>query len=151
MRLRLGLSFLSLGVLLYAPLALAQDDDAGTGDPEVQAEEAASTSASVVRAAIATAIEEHEPAGSAVEFPADVDRLYCFTQIAGADGETIVHAWIHEGTTRARVELEIGSPLWRTFSSKQILPSWTGNWQVKILTEAGAVLKTIDFSVGEQP
>jgi hypothetical protein len=105
----------------------------------------------VARAAIATGIEEHEPEGSAVEFPPGVDRLFCFTQIAGADGETIVHAWIHEGTTRARVELEIGSPLWRTFSSKQILPSWTGNWQVKILTEAGAVLKTIDFSVGEQP
>jgi hypothetical protein len=75
---------------------------------------------------------------------------YCFTQIAGASGKTIIHAWIHEGTTRARVELKIGSPMWRTYSSKQLLPGWTGDWQVKILTADGAVLQTIDFRVGEE-
>jgi hypothetical protein len=136
---------LSLGVL-QSP-SLAQDESS----QPIATEDSSTVSPRVQRSAVCTAIEEHEPVGAGEQFPAGTERLYCFTQIADGDGQTVIHAWIHEGTTRARVELNIGSDLWRTYSSKDILPGWSGQWQVKVLTEAGAVLQTIDFSIGETP
>jgi hypothetical protein len=101
----------------------------------------------VARAEVCTSIEDREPAGVSNRFDADVDQLYCFTEIRGAEGAVVTHAWIHEGTTRARVELPVRSPRWRTWSSKQILPGWTGDWQVKILDADGVVLETLEFVV----
>jgi len=136
---------ISLSLVVSHSLSSAQDE----GSPADEAE--ASVSVRVQRSAVCTAIEEREPSGQSEQFPEGTDRLFCFTQIAGGSGQTIVHAWIHEGTTRARVELNIGSDLWRTYSSKDILAGWTGEWQVKVLTEAGAVLQSIDFTIGDAP
>jgi len=109
--------------------------------------EPVATTASVAESAICTAVEDRVPVGAATEFHADVDRLFCWTRIQDAAGQTITHAWIHEGVTRARVELKVGADHWRTYSSKLILPSWTGEWELKVFTEEGAVLATIPFTV----
>lgn len=101
----------------------------------------------VAEAAVCTAIEERAPVGAGTTFPAGTERLFCFSDLRDASGLTVVHTWIHEGTTRARVELEVGGDRWRTWSSKQLLPEWTGSWQVKIMTADGAVLETLDFTV----
>lgn len=101
----------------------------------------------VDEAAVCLEVVDREPVGTAERFAADVGTLACFTRITGGGGQVVVHAWIHEGTTRARVELEVGSDSWRTWSTKQILPSWTGSWEVKIMTPDGQVLKTVPFTV----
>lgn len=124
---------LSLG--LMAPVAGAQENEAPADGPRVDA------------AAICLGVEDHQPVGEASVFSADVDRLYCWTRLADLEGQTVVHAWIHEGTTRARVSLRVGSPMWRTYSSKRILPSWTGDWEVKVMTQDGQVLSTLAFQV----
>lgn len=97
--------------------------------------------------AICRAVDDHQPVDEGTTFGSDVERLSCWTRILDAKDKTIVHAWIHEGVTRARVELRIGSPSWRTYSTKKILPSWTGAWEVKIMTLEGLVLETITFHV----
>jgi len=104
-------------------------------------------SPSVAEAAVCTAVEDRAPVGAAESFPAGTEQLVCFTDLRDAAGQTIVHTWIHEGTTRARVELEVGGDRWRTWSSKKLLPEWTGSWQVKVMTANGAVLETLDFTV----
>lgn len=124
-----------------AALAQQADSSAAAGDS------VSASSIEVAEAAICTAVEERSPVGAADTFPASIDRLYCFTDLRGAEGETVVHAWIHEGTTRARVELSARGDRWRTWSSKQILPEWTGSWEVKVLTAEGAVLHTLSFTV----
>ncbi len=88
------------------------------------------------------------PVGSATHFSADIDRLYCFTRLTGAyDPTTITHVWFHEGRTRAHVSLDVTSPNWRTWSSKALLPVWTGSWEVRVLDEHGIILKSIAFEV----
>lgn len=88
------------------------------------------------------------PVDSASAFVAEVGKVYCFTRIIGAPGATqITHAWYHEGETKAKVKLAVGSANWRTYSYKTILPSWTGRWEVKILDASGAVLATRSFTV----
>ena len=105
------------------------------------------TQPSVLESAICAGIEEHAPVAATDTVAADVGQIYCWTRIGAATGQTVVHAWMHGGTTRARVELTIGSDDWRTYSSKRILPEWTGDWEVKVLTQDGAVLASIPFYV----
>jgi len=86
--------------------------------------------------------------GSAVEFAADTPQVFCLTRIRGlAAPAQVTHAWYHEGRTMARVDLNVGSGDWRTWSSKKLLPSWTGHWEVKVLDANGTVLASAGFDV----
>jgi hypothetical protein len=108
----------------------------------------AQTAVKVERGVICTQIVEREPAGVDSTFAPDVDRLYCFTQITGAqDPTTVTHVWYFGDTERARVELNVRSVNWRTNSSKQVMPHETGAWRVDVLDSSGNVLKTIRFTI----
>jgi hypothetical protein len=86
--------------------------------------------------------------GEAEAFAADTPRVWCRTRITGAaTPTTIAHVWYHRDQTVARVELEVGSPDWRTVSSKALLPAWTGPWEVRVLDTAGNLLATVQFTV----
>ena len=62
-------------------------------------------------------------------FEPDVGQVICFTRIVGATVPTqIIHAWYYEGETMAKVPLDVDSTDWRTYSSKNILPSWKGRY-----------------------
>jgi hypothetical protein len=81
-------------------------------------------------------------------FPAGVEVVWCRTRIEGAaTATTVTHVWYRDGKTMARVELAIGSPNYRTVSSKKLLPEWTGRWEVKVLDSAGTVLRSESFTV----
>ncbi len=53
------------------------------------------------------------------------------------------------GTTKMRkkLELPVNGEGWRTWSSKSILESWTGEWSVDVLDSAGEVLATKTFTI----
>ncbi len=86
--------------------------------------------------------------GENTVFPAGQDRVYCRMHILNAQAPTTVtHAWFWNGKTMAQVELNVGSANWRTWSSKRLLPSWTGNWEVKVLDQAGKVLASATFEI----
>jgi hypothetical protein len=103
----------------------------------------------VADAVVCQGIQDHEPVGAADSFPADVGKVYCWSKIKDGEGTTIKHVYYYEGEEKAAVELSIGSALWRTYSSKRILSSWTGQWRVDIVGEDGEVLKSLKFTVGE--
>ena len=104
---------------------------------------------SVPESSIATSVVDRMPSGTATTFPANVERLYAWTRIQGAEGETTVHhVWIHGDVERADLELRIGGSPWRTWSNKAILPEWTGDWRVEVRDASGNVLETISFTVG---
>ena len=86
--------------------------------------------------------------GQAEEFDSTLEQIYCLTRIRGLEyPTTVTHAWYHDGQAKARVELNVGSADWRTWSSKKILPTWTGNWELKVLDSTGKVLATFGFTV----
>lgn len=113
------------------------------------AEDETSTAPSVASAVVCTEIdrEQRTAIGEAERFPASSERLYCLSDVRDAEGGQVWHAWIHEGVTRARVALPVRGKRWRTWSSKRLLPSWTGDWEVKVLTDDGIVLSTVRFTV----
>jgi hypothetical protein len=93
--------------------------------------------------------ETRRPIGAAERFDADTESLWCYTRITGAlQPLNITHVWYHEGETRSRIYLPVHSADWRTWSSKGLLPAWTGRWVVKVLDPDGLVLATRSFIVG---
>ena len=102
----------------------------------------------VAVAAICQDVVDREPVDAGVSFPASVGTLYCYTKITGAQEATkITHVWYFGATERARVELDVNSDNWRTWSSKIIQANEIGSWRVDVLNEAGTVLKELQFEI----
>ena len=92
--------------------------------------------------------QTRELTGQAESFAAGTERVFCRMHISGAVAPTTVtHSWYFEGKTMAQVELNVGSANWRTWSSKRLLPSWKGPWEVKVLDQTGKVLASAAFTV----
>ena len=83
---------------------------------------------------ITSAIENQLPVDRIETYRADFGKLYCFTRIIGASGDTeITHVWYFQDDELARVTLPVKSADWRTYSSKRFLPQWVGEWKVVVL------------------
>ena len=116
----------------------------------VQTEASASPSSEITidDASIATSIESLSPVGAATEFPKETAKLYCYSKVKGAEGETsIKHIWYHNDQMTSEVELPIKAKSWRTYSTKTINPSLTGSWRVDIASMDGSVLKSLNFEI----
>lgn len=97
---------------------------------------------------ICTAVEDRQPVGVDTSFSTEVERVFCFTKIIGAEDTTkISHVWYYNDKEMARLELPVKYKSWRTWSSKRIIPEWTGDWRVEILSDAGTVLASKTFKV----
>ncbi|MDR7493789.1 MAG: DUF2914 domain-containing protein, partial [Armatimonadota bacterium] len=100
----------------------------------------------VVRDVLAARVENRQPVEATVPVAADIGELFYFTEVAGGPG-TIRHVWIWQGRTMATVSLRVGaSPGWKTWSSKSIMPQWTGPWRVEA-RDGDTVLSFKEFEV----
>lgn len=96
---------------------------------------------SVARHAFARGIEAKEPAGAATSFPADVGRLYFFTQVVGAEAPAeILHVWLYDGQEVAIFPIEVKGTPWRTWSVRSVAPEQRGDWTVEVREVGGRVL-----------
>ena len=102
----------------------------------------------VENGAICEDVVDHEAVGASTSFPAGVSKLYCLTRITGAKEQTqIAHIWYYGEIQRARVELAVKSPNWRTYSSKRIQSHETGQWHVEVVDKEGRILETYRFDI----
>lgn len=102
----------------------------------------------VVEAALAAGVENRQPVGAATVFSANVGRVYAYTRLAGAAAEgAVTHVWYYAGEVKAQVKLTVGADDWRTWSSKTILPQWTGEWLVEVQGADGRVLASLSFRI----
>ncbi|ADD68510.1 conserved hypothetical protein [Denitrovibrio acetiphilus DSM 12809] len=105
---------------------------------------------SVSRITMTTDVTNREPVDSAVEFKNDIGRLFCYTEIEADEYPTeVTHIWIYDKNIEAEIKLPVKSPKWRTYSSKAILPEWTGNWKVEVYSEDGKLIDSVDFKINE--
>ena len=96
---------------------------------------------------ICTGVEYRQPIGAAPVFPDDLDKLYCFTKIGGADRTTYVdHVWYFGDDEVARVKLPVKSNPWRTWSSKKLYKGLSKG-HVEIVSENGAMLGKAEFEI----
>lgn len=99
-----------------------------------------------VEMAIARSITDRMPVDTASTFQATVGRVACWTRVSGATGSTIHHVWIHNGQ-EFDVPMQIGGSPWRTWSTKEIQPDWTGDWRVEVRNASGTVLASTSFTI----
>lgn len=99
----------------------------------------------VEKIALGTGLESRELVGEATEFDVSAGRIYCWTRITSENvPTTIKHVWYADAEKAAEVPLNINYPTTRTWSSKAI---WAGKWKVEVVSEAGEVLTSTDFTV----
>ncbi len=98
--------------------------------------------------AIGTKIENRALVGESDSFPSNVTTLFCLTKISGADNSPIIkHIWYYGEEVKASTELEVRTPKFRTWSSKKIWHTWTGEWKVDVVDEAGNVIASKSFTI----
>ena len=112
------------------------------------AEKEKSETVKVSQAAIAAGVKALAPQGVSDRFPSTIGKLYAFSKITGIPKDTFVkHQWYYGDKLMTEIRLSVKPASWRTYSSKTILPEWTGQWHVKILDEDSKVLKTLPFTI----
>lgn len=102
-----------------------------------------------VEAVLARTLVDRAPQDTATAFPDSVGTIVLWMRVTGASGQTLHHVWFFGGTEVGDVPLAIGGSPWRTWSRKTVPAEATGAWHVEIRDDAGAVLKRIDFTVGQ--
>jgi len=118
------------------------------GTATSQENEAEAMTASIAEAVVCREVVDRAPVGGGDVFPKDVERLYCFVRVTGADTEIeIQHKWYYQGELVATVALPVRSDNWRTYSSKRIGPQMSGEWMVEICLDQGEPLQKIVFMV----
>jgi hypothetical protein len=122
--------------------------EASTADPAQNAQPAAQPAIRIEDAVVCQDVVDRAPVGSADVIPKESQKIYCFTRVVGAQGETsVTHNWYHKGALKASVALDVRSSNWRTWSAKSLKPEYEGEWMVEILGEDGAPLESIVFFV----
>lgn len=100
----------------------------------------------VARAIFTTAIADREPVDQIETLPSSVDRVFFFTDLRELAGQIVTHRWEYAGEVMAEVTFKVGSGArWRVYSSKNLLPDWTGIWTVVVSNQEGQPLQTSTF------
>jgi hypothetical protein len=102
----------------------------------------------IVRAVVATGVENLEPVGAADIFPASTERIYCFLEATHIDQDTEVSlTWFHGGKKMREITLPVkGGPRWRTWAYKNV-GGQKGEWKVEIKNGQRKLLKEVTFKV----
>ncbi len=112
------------------------------------AEDQRTTEGRLERAVFATEIKDREPVDPVSSLPTNRGRVFFFTEIVGLEGHTIRHRWEYKGETMAEVEFDVRGPRWRVYSSKNLLPIWSGDWTVRVLDDSGRELGQTQLAYG---
>ena len=132
---------LILGALTALPVNAEQAVSAApTLSAEQQAMESQAQGGRIARSAFTTGVVEREPVDSITELTTAIDHVYYYTELLGMAGQSITHRWSYNDTVIAEVTFDVGGPRWRVWSSKNLVPGWTGDWKVSVVNSAGEVL-----------
>jgi hypothetical protein len=67
--------------------------------------------------------------------------------VRGLQGQTIRHLWFHQDQLMAEIELPISANRHRTYSSKNIMPSQSGQWRIEAITADDRLLAQKTFRI----
>ena len=108
---------------------------------------------SVVRSAFTRDISDREPMENLQNLTNENGQVKFFTELRDMSGQTAVHRWQYEGKVVAEIEFNVKGPRWRVWSSKSLVPQWTGDWKVSVVNGAGEVIseKNLSYDMAAAP
>ena len=104
----------------------------------------------ISNAEFAMEIKDRTPLNIIEELDNSFGKIYFFTNIRNLQGQSIRHRWIYKNKVMAEVEFDINGPRWRVWSSKNLWPTWLGEWSVEVLNANSEVLYKKGFNYIEK-
>ena len=68
-----------------------------------------------------------------------------FTELNDLSGQNVVHQWTYDDRVMFEKTFEVNGSRWRVWTSKTLIPSWTGTWTVNVLDDERTVLASKSF------
>ncbi|MFV2031564.1 MAG: DUF2914 domain-containing protein, partial [Gammaproteobacteria bacterium] len=100
----------------------------------------------VSRASFTIGVEDREPVLMVDTISAEsYNSISFFTELSDLEGKTITHQWMYDGKVMFEKSFDVRGARWRVWTSKTLLPSWTGTWTVNVLDEDRTVLESKTF------
>ena len=124
-----------------------QSPAANTTTATAMQEQSGFSRGSVVRSAFTRTVEEREPTEDLQNLTNENGQVKFFTELRDMSGQTATHRWEYEGKVVAEVAFDVKGPRWRVWSSKSLMPQWTGDWKVSVINGAGEVISEKKLSV----
>ena len=103
---------------------------------------------SVGRMVFTTEVVDRAPINDVDILSAVDNKIYFFSELLGLNGQIVTHRWVFDGQVMAEVLFDVRSNRWRVWSSKTLVPAWSGRWIVEVVTAEGEVLDQKDFYYG---
>lgn len=128
-----------------APAAATESTTESAAAPAEMTEQSGFSRGSVVRSAFTTEISDREPTNDISNLTNDQGEVKFFTELRDMSGQTAVHRWEYDGKVMAEIPFDVRGPRWRVWSSKSLVPEWTGDWKVSVVNGAGEVISEKTF------
>lgn len=106
--------------------------------------------ANISEAVFALNVEDRVPIDIVEEANNTLGKIYFFTNIRDLKGEYITHRWIYDDNVMTNVRFEIRGSRWRVWSSKNLWPTWVGQWRVQVLLDDATMLYESTFNYKKQ-
>ena len=68
-----------------------------------------------------------------------------FTELNDLSGHNVTHQWTHNDQVMFEKTFEVKDSRWRVWTSKTLIPSWTGTWTVNVLDDDRTLLASNSF------
>jgi hypothetical protein len=100
----------------------------------------------VTRAMFTIGIDNHEPVIMVDSIDSSsYTSITFFTELNGLSGHNVTHQWTHNDKVMFEKTFEVKAERWRVWTSKTLIPSWTGSWTVNVLDEDRSVMASSSF------
>ena len=102
----------------------------------------------VSRAMFTTSIQDREPVMAVDSVSSNAFKsISFFTELNDFQGHNITHQWIFNDKVMFEKSFEVNGERWRVWTSKTLLPGWTGVWTVRVLDDDRSELisKTFEY------
>ncbi len=100
----------------------------------------------VSRAMFTVGVEDREPVLKVDSINSNAyQQISFFTELMDHEGDNVTHQWVYGGKVMFEKTFEVRGPRWRVWTSKTLLPEWTGLWSVNVLDQERKVLATKSF------
>ncbi len=132
--------------LIESDAAVVETTPAAAPAKQEMKEQSGFSRGSVVRSAFTRTIDEREPTENLENLTNENGQVKFFTELRDMSGQTAIHRWEYDGKIVAEVEFNVKGPRWRVWSSKSLIPQWTGDWKVSVVNGAGEVISEKNLS-----
>lgn len=100
----------------------------------------------VSRAMFTIGIDNHEPVIMVDSIDSSAyTSISFFTELNDLSGHNVTHQWTFNDKVMFEKTFEVNGTRWRIWTSKTLIPSWTGTWTVNVLDEDRSVLASNSF------